>query len=695
VTLPARIGIDIGGTFTDVALEHDGRSFTLKTLTTHGAPEQGVLSALLSVVERAGVKPEEVSTIIHGTTLATNALIERKGARTALVTTAGFRDVLEIRSEDRYEQYDLDIDLPTPLVPRHLRLTVNERIDASGTVRVPLESDALEGIARQLLEAEVEAVAIGLLHSYLNAEHERALADALTRLLPGVAITLSSEVAPEMREYERFSTAAANAYVQPLMSGYLDRLEKSLVREGFSCPLLLMLSSGGLTTVETARRFPVRLVESGPAGGVVFAVDIAQRHELDRVLSFDMGGTTAKLCLIDDGQPMTSRSFEVARVWRFRKGSGLPLRIPVIEMVEIGAGGGSLARVDELGRITIGPESAGSEPGPACYARGGTHPTVTDADVLLGRIEPDGFAGGRLPLERHASVEAMRRDVADPLGLDVARASLGVAEIVEETMASAARVHAIEHGHDVSGRTMIAFGGAAPLHALRMARKLGVNRVLVPARAGVGSAIGFLRAPVSYEIVRSGRVALDELDAVAVEELLSEGEHEARAVVRAVERDGELRVERRVYMRYAGQGHEIEVSPAAGGPGGLDAALLRGAFEKLYRRLYGRLVPDGRIECLTWSVRVTAPPPARETETPLPSIGNEAGSVGARTLVDPETGESVTVEEHARADLDERSSVAGPAVITEDETTIFIPRGFSARVAPDGAIDCRYEEVFA
>ncbi|MBV8654033.1 MAG: hydantoinase/oxoprolinase family protein, partial [Alphaproteobacteria bacterium] len=484
----ARLGVDIGGTFTDVALEVGSERFSAKVLTTTTAPERGVLQAITVVLGEAKLKPADLDIIIHGTTLATNALIERKGARTALVTTEGFRDTVEIRHENRFEQYDVNIDLPPPLVPRRWRYGVKERMDAQGRVVAALdEADALR-IAGEIEAQGIEAVAIGLLHSFTNPAHERRVAEILAGQLPNVPVTLSSEVSPEMREYERFSTACANAYIQPLMGRYLTNLERDLAQGGFTCPLYLMLSGGGVTTIDTAIRFPVRLVESGPAGGAIFASHIARQRGLDEVLSFDMGGTTAKICLIDEAKPQTSRLFEVARIYRFKKGSGLPLRIPVIEMVEIGAGGGSIARIDQMGRITVGPESAGSEPGPVSYGRGGTEPTVTDANVVLGRIDAKEFAGGKMPLDAAAASAAVERVIGDRLTLPVELAAVGISEMVDENMSNAARVHAIESGKDVRTRTLVAFGGGAPLHAARVAEKLGIDRVLIPSNAGVGSA---------------------------------------------------------------------------------------------------------------------------------------------------------------------------------------------------------------
>ncbi len=683
----ARLGVDIGGTFTDVALEIGARRWSAKILTTPEAPERGVLAAVGMVMADAGLAPAELSIIIHGTTLATNAVIERKGARTALLTTEGFRDTVEIRHENRFEQYDVNIDLPPPLVPRRLRFGVPERIDARGRVATPLDEAAVARIAERLAASDVESVAIGYLHSYANPAHEERTREILMPLLPGVTLTLSAEVSPEMREYERFSTACANAYVQPMLGRYLANLESLLREAGFRCPLFLMLSGGGLTTVETAIRFPVRLVESGPAGGAIFASHIARQCGLDKVLSYDMGGTTAKICLIDEFQPQTSRAFEVARIYRFKKGSGLPLRIPVIEMVEIGAGGGSIARVDRLKRIVVGPDSAGAAPGPACYGRGGTGPTVTDADLLLGRIDPAGFSGGRMALDRGAAETAMRREVAEELALAVELAAFGVSEIVDENMANAARVHAIESGKDARGRTLVAFGGAAPLHAARMAEKLGLDRVLVPANAGVGSAVGFLRAPISYEIVRSQLQRLDAFDAESANALLAAMREEAEAIVRRGAPDAPLAETRSAFMRYRGQGHEIAVPLPGGNYRAEDAARLIEAFEAAYRRLYSRVIPGVEIEVLSWVLLLSAPVPAGEKAPPGAPPISTPPAARSRAVFDPESGAFVEVAIFDRAALVPGAVISGPAVIVEDETSTVVSRLFDARIDRFGYIE--------
>jgi N-methylhydantoinase A len=682
-----RLGVDIGGTFTDVALEAGGRRYSAKILTTPEAPERAVLEAIGTVLGEASLAPADLSIIIHGTTLATNAIIERKGANTALLTTEGFRDTIEIRHENRFEQYDVNIDLPPPLVPRRLRFPVKERIDARGRVLVPLDETGVASLADRLVAAGVQSVAIGFLHSFTNPAHERRAGEILAARLPGIAITLSSDVSPEMREYERFSTACANAYVQPLIGRYLADLEAMLRREGFVCPLFLMLSGGGLTSVETAMRFPVRLVESGPAGGAVFAAEIARQCRLDRVLSYDMGGTTAKICLIDDLKPQTNRAFEVGRIYRFKKGSGLPLRIPVIEMVEIGAGGGSIARVDRLKRITVGPDSAGADPGPACYGRGGGAATVTDADLLLGRIDPAGFSGGRMALDRGAAETAIRQEVAEPLGLAVELAALGISEIVDENMANAARVHAIESGEDARGRTLVAFGGAAPLHAARMAEKLGLDRVLVPSYAGVGSAVGFLRAPIAYEIVRSALQRLGEFDVAAANALYAAMRAESEPIVRRGAGAQPLTETRSVFMRYRGQGHEISVPLPTRTYREEDAGFLRDAFENEYRHLYSRVIPGVEVEILSW-VLLLAAPVTGETVTALPSPAPYSPEpLQFRSVFDPEIGEFIDVAIHERRGLNPGALIPGPAVIVEDETSTVVSRLFDARIDAFGYIE--------
>ena len=682
----ARLAIDIGGTFTDLALLADDGRYSAKVLTTSQGPEEGVLAGIDLLLRQAELTAEDIGLVIHGTTLATNAMIERKGAKTALIVTEGFRDSIEMAFENRFEQYDIFMDKPAPLVPRDLRLGVRERLDGRGTVLVPLDEEAVRALAPGLERAGIEAVAIGFMHAYLDGRHERRTREILSDLLPTVAFSLSSEVSPEIREYERWSTTVANAYVQPVMGRYLGRLDTALRARKFACPLFMMTSGGGLMTLDTARRLPIRLVESGPAGGAILAAGLARQCGLDKVLSFDMGGTTAKICLIDDGEPQHSRTFEVARQYRFLKGSGLPLRIPVIEMVEIGAGGGSIAYVDDLQRINVGPESAGAEPGPACYGRGGARPAVTDADVVLGRLDPAYFAGGTIPLEPDRAAAAIDRAIGAPLGLARLEAALGISEIVEENMANAARVHAVERGKDLQARTLIAFGGAAPLHAARLAEKLGIRRVLIPSGAGVGSAFGFLQAPVAYEVVRSRYVRLDDtFDTSLVNALFAEMRAEAEAVVAAGAPDARLIETRTADMRYRGQGHEITVDLP---PGEFDAASrtrLAAAFAEAYASTYGRIIPGLDTEIMNWTLRLAA---VREPLPPCPPqpADRSVRPNGHRALFSPTDLVLQQVATYRRDGLGPGSVVHGPAVIAEDETTTIVPQGFTARINPLSAI---------
>jgi N-methylhydantoinase A len=682
MTNPTRLAVDIGGTFTDLVLALPDRTYSLKLLTTHDAPDRAVIEGARAILAEGGVAAASLDLVIHGTTLATNALIERKGAKTALITTQGFRDSLEIAYEHRFEQYDLYMERPEPLVSRDLRLEVPERLAADGAVLLELDEAALDALVPTLQARGIEAVAISFLHSYINPAHEERARARIAAALPGVAITISSEVCREIREYERTSTVIANAYVLPLMERYIARMQDGLRGLGAHCPLLLMMSSGGVCTVETARRYPVRLVESGPAGGAILARNIAARGGYDHALSFDMGGTTAKITLIDDFTPQQSRHFEVARAYRFAKGSGIPVRIPVIDMVEIGAGGGSIARVDSLRRIVVGPDSAGSDPGPACYASGGTAPTVTDADVLLGRIDPARFAGGKITLDPARAAEAVRTTIATPLGMSVDEAARGIAEIVDETMASAARVHAVENGKDTTERTMIAFGGAAPLHAARLAQKLGITLVVIPPDAGVGSAHGFLDAPIAYEVVRTLLLRLDRLDSATLDTLFAEMRAEAEAVVRLGFPSGALAEVRTAFMRYRGQGHEVAVVLP---PGPVDPVAMRAAFDATYARVYSRVIPGLEVEALTWTLALAQPFTLPE-RLPAPPDAAPPPSKGSARMIDPASGETTDAAVYARAALGAGVRLTGPVIIVEAGTSTIVPPGFSARVGAAGEL---------
>ncbi len=632
----ARLAVDIGGTFTDLALEQGDRRWTAKVLTTPAAPEKGVLEGVATILKDAGLTPADIGLLIHGTTLATNALIERKGARTALITTEGFR-------------------------------------------LLPLDEAAVRALVPLLKRERIEAIAVGFLHAFVNGAHERRVREILAEELPDVPVSLSSEVSPEMREWERFSTTVANAYVQPLMSRYLRKLEAGLRQGGLTAPVFLMLSGGGLTTIDTACRYPIRLVESGPAGGAIFAAHIAREVGLTDVLSYDMGGTTAKVCLIDQYRPQASRTFEVARVGRFKKGSGLPLRIPVIEMVEIGAGGGSLAHVDSMGRIGVGPESAGADPGPACYGRGGTRPAVTDANLTLGRYDPAHFAGGYLTLHPDAATDALAREVGAPLGLAPEMAALGVVEMVDENMANAARVHAIESGKNLAGRTLVAFGGGGPVHGYRVAEKIGISSVLVPSGAGVGSAIGFLRAPVAYEVVKSLYQRFSRFDVAAVNALLSAMSAEAAEVVAVGAAGRETEEHRIAYMRYVGQGHEIAVPIPSRLLDEADVATIRTEYDRRYASFYDRPVPGSDVEILSFAVTVaTVPEPVAAAPGAPPA--SPAAPVRHQAVRDTATGTVAEWGVYDRTALAPGAVLAGPAIIAEDETSTLVGPGWSARI---------------
>jgi len=689
-----RLAVDVGGTFTDVVLERGGRHLATKVLTTHGAPAEGVLRGVERILAEAGTTPGEVALLVHGTTLATNALIERRGARTALITTAGHRDALEMAHEDRFAQYDLHAERRAPLVPRALRLAVGERLAWDGEVIEALDEASVAALVPRLREAAVESIAVGLLHAYANPAHERRVRAILERELPGVPISLASEVCPEIREYERQSTTCANAYLRPLIGRYLRDLEARLAAAGLACPCLLMTSAGSLVTIDTAVEQPVRLIESGPAGGAILAAHLARRLGERSVVAFDMGGTTAKLCLIDDGEPALARSFEVDRAHRFLKGSGMPVKVPVVEMVEIGAGGGSIAARDALGRVRVGPRSAGSEPGPACYRRGGEQPTVTDADLLLGRLDAAEFAGGRLRLDAGAAREAFAAAFGGAGGREALAAAGAVVEVVEESMAAAARVHAAERGQEIAARTLIAFGGAAPLHAAGVAARLGIGRVLVPAFAGVGSALGLLLAPAAYEVVRSRYQRLERqggLDAAAVEALYREMEAEARAVVARAAPGAALREQRHAYARHRGQGHEIRIEVAPGRP---TAQALRDAFDRQYRRQYRRTVPGVDVEVLSWSLRVSAPGAPLPPAPPVPAPARPAPD-GEVEVHSPGGGAPGRAALYRRERLAPGAVLATPALVREEQTTTVVPAGLAARVGAGGELVVEAERLAA
>src|SRR5881409_1956032 len=608
----ARLGVDIGGTFTDLVVidESSGAARVGKVLTTPKDPAHAVEHAIGSLLEESDIPASSVRAVVHGTTLATNALIERKGARTALLTTEGFRDALEIRHEGRHDMYDLFIDPPAPLVPRHLRREVRERLLADGSVREPLDEHGARRVIGELVAEGVEAIAICLLHAYVNPAHERRLAALVREIAPQMAVACASKVVPEIREYERTSTTAANVYVAPLMARYLEDLERRLAEREIPGQLYIMQSSGGIALPPLARRLPIRLVESGPAAGALAAAQAARERGEPKLLSFDMGGTTAKACVIDDGVPLVGREFEVARADRFKKGSGLPIRVPVIELIEIGAGGGSIARVDRMGLLKVGPDSAGADPGPACYTLGGRHPTVTDEDLLLGYLDAEFFLGGRMRLDREAAHRVVGEHVARRLGLDVTGAALGIHRVVNENMAAAARIHGIERGRDLRQYPLFAFGGAGPVHCWQVAKILKVPRILIPFGAGAMSAYGLLAAPLAFDFVRTGQERLDRADWPAINRRFAEMEEEGRALLaRAGVAPADVALARIAEMRYAGQGHEVECRVPLGALSLQSLPAITASFESAYRALYHRLPQGVPIEALNWRLTVSGPNP--------------------------------------------------------------------------------------
>jgi len=683
-----RLGVDIGGTFTDIVLETNSKRFSAKVLTDNANPEMAIFKGIDDVCLKADIAPSDLTQIIHGTTLATNSLIERKGAKTALITTEGFRDVIEMRTESRFEQYDLNLSLPDPLLSREHRYVLKERIDAQGRVLIPIEQRAVEDLANELRNKGYTSVAVGFLHSYVNNNHENVVGKIIQNIIPNIMVSLSNEVSPQVREYERFSTTVANAYIKPLIEKYLLNFLTELEKKNINCPAFLMHSGGGIMSFQDAIKFPVRLVESGPAGGAMFAADLASRYGLKKILSFDMGGTTAKICLIDDYNPKTSRVFEVARTYRFKKGSGIPISIPVIDMVEIGAGGGSLANVDSLNQIRVGPKSAGSDPGPACFNKGGKNVTVTDADLLLGKLDPKNFAGGSIELNPSFSKTVAEKDIGQNLQMGSNEAAWGVSEVVDENMANAARVHAIENGQDLSDYTMIAFGGAAPLHASRLCEKIGINRCIIPKGAGVGSAIGFLKAPYSFEASRSIFMRLSQFDADLAEKIFVDMEKEASNFVRSCDENSQLISNFKVYMRYSGQGWEIPISFLRKEIKNPSKEVFQKRFEEDYKKLFGRAVFGMQIEIVVWAVNTFTPLPEVKAEPELVEI-KKIETKNNCNFFDTGLGKNVQAIRINRDKINKKSWLKGPAIISEKETATIVSSNFSILVREDECLDIR------
>jgi N-methylhydantoinase A len=683
-----RLAVDIGGTFTDVVLVDavSGRVVVDKTLTTPHAPLDAVRTGLTQLLQKAGVSPAEITApIVHATTLITNALIEGKTGRAGLVTTKGFGDTLLIRDEHRYDMYDLQIEFPPPPIPRDLTFEIDERTGAEGVILTDPSNADLDALASQLQAAELESVAVCLINSYVNGANERRVADHLRDALR-LPVCISSEISPQIREYPRMVTTACNASTMPVIGPYLDELQKWLAAEGFGGSVLMMLSNGGVVSADDAALGPIRLVESGPAAGALAGTWFANRLGIDRLLCFDMGGTTAKACLIQGGRPELTTTFEVARAYRFKKGSGFPVSVPSVDLVEIGAGGGSLARVDQFGLLKVGPDSAGADPGPASYGNGGTIPAVTDTDVVLGLLDPTGFLGGDMPLDASLA-EAATRAVAEGLGLTTIDTAAGVHEVVNQNMAAAASMHGVEMGVDLRGVPLIAFGGAGPVHACGVADLLESDRVIFPVNASVLSAFGTLVSPVRIDLARSLPRLIDSVDPGERDSLLEELRSEGRRVLLAAGVPQDAVVFRYgVDARYAGQGNEITVWVGEGESWPATADDVTAAFVEEYQRIYGMAIPDVLIEVVTWRLAASASTSVVEPDTTLAASTGEPVPLKSRAVVFGRGQDAVDTPVYQRSDLGAGATFPGPAIVEERETTSVIRPGWDVEVASDGSL---------
>jgi N-methylhydantoinase A len=684
-----RLGCDIGGTFTDFVLVNDqaGQFYVHKCLTTPADPSDAVEQGIRALLDQIPGRKPDIDEIIHGTTLVINAIIERKGALTGLITTQGFRDVLELGRELRYDAYDIFAEYPRALVPRRLRLEVDERIASDGRVIKRLDSQEVRGRLAELRRAGVESLAVCLINSYRNPDHERQIKALVEQEWPEVFLSTSVEVLPQIREYERTCTTATNAYVKPITARYLKKLSARLHAQGFKGKLYIMLSSGGITSVETAREFPVRIIESGPTAAVIASQHYGRMFAIPDIFCFDMGGTTAKSCLIQNGQAGLVSTFEVGRVQRFKKGSGLPIQVPVVDLMEIGAGGGSIARMSKMGLLQVGPQSAGADPGPVCYGRGGREPTVTDADLVLGYLDPDYFLGGSMPLDKAGAEAAIRARVADPLGVAPLEAAFGIHDLINETMAAAAKTHIAEKGGNPKLITIAAFGGAGPVHAYGLAKKIGAPRIIVPPLAGVGSAMGFFTAPVAFDLSRSQRTTLDDADFDQIEGLFQDLEREAGGILQQADRSRRLRFERTLMMRFVGQGAETDLPIERRPFQKWSKAAIRRRFDAVYQKLYGRTYPENAVEFVTFKVRASLP----ERPFRLPPLTRRKGKMsecikGRRPAFSVLRKKFVPFTVYDRLKLYPGARMPGPAIIEEKESTIVIGEDAKARVDEYGFV---------
>ena len=684
-----RLGCDIGGTFTDFVLLNDetGEFLINKCLTTPKDPSHAVEEGIHGLLERLPQFVPQIDEFIHGTTLVINAIIERKGAKTGLITTRGFRDVLELGREIRYDAYDIFAEYPKPLVPRSLRKEVSERITADGRVIMQLKPEEVSEVLDELRQLGIESLAVCLIHSYENPVHEMQIKEIVNKEAPGLSLSISYEVLPQIREYERSCTTATNAYVKPITAKYLAKLSARLESLGFKGKLFIMLSSGGITSVETAREYPVRIIESGPTAAVIASQHYGKMFQIKDMFCFDMGGTTAKSCLIQKGQAGLVSTFEVGRIQRFKKGSGLPIQVPVVDLMEIGAGGGSIARVSKMGLLQVGPESAGADPGPACYGRGGKDPTVTDADLVLGYLDPNYFLGGSMPLNRPAAEKAIEKKLAKPLGTSTIEAAFGIHDLINETMAAAAKTHIAEKGGNPNIVTISAFGGAGPVHAYGLAKKIGAPRILVPPLAGVGSALGFFTAPVAFDLSRSHRVSLEDADFEQIERLFRELEQEGAAVLQAAKKNQKINFERNLMMRFVGQGAETDLAIENRPFDQWKKEQVRELFDDVYQKLYGRTYAETAIEFVNFKVRASLPqrsfqiPPLKNREKTIDDC--KKGERQAFSLV---KREYILFTVYDRFRLFSGAMISGPAIIEEKESTIIMGEDAVASVDEYGFV---------
>lgn len=686
VTGRFRLGCDIGGTFTDFVLfdSATGALHFEKCLTTPDDPSVGVIAGVRLLEQKVAGFLADTDQVFHGTTLVINAVVERKGAKTALLTTEGFRDVVEIATERRYDLYDLQQLYPKPLVPRNLRRGIRERIRSDGRVLTPLDTEQVEATVADFAREGIESVAVCFLHSYRNPVHEERVREQLQKVLPRASVSISSEVLPEINEYARTSTTIVNAYTRPLMERYLSRLQRRLKEDGLKGELLVMLSSGGVASLDTASRFPVRVIESGPVGGVILGQHLKQLAAINQALAFDMGGTTAKVCLLIGDSPLRASEYEVAREHRFKAGSGIPIKVPCVDLLEIGAGGGSIAKIGPLGLLEIGPESASAMPGPACYGQGGTRPTVTDADLVLGYLNGDFFLGGSMRLDTAAARQALDEHIARKLDIDTVRAAWGIHDFVNENMASATRMYTAERGVDPSTLALIASGGAGPVHCYGVARKLGIRQIIIPVGVGVASALGFLTAPVSYDLVRTCKMPVEGADLTHAEELFRTMQEEAARILRNAGEAGPLTFLRSADVRYVGQGYEINVPLGEISLDEVDEAALISLFRESYERLFGRAFASNQFELV--NLRLVAR--GTDPQSPLRHrVGTKGTPLkGVRPAYAPEVRAFVEHRVYDRYALAPGTIIAGPAIIEERESTTIVGTGGTARVDEFGVM---------